>query len=347
MVAAIELGKKYAQVCVKTDSMKDAESVTKIAGTEHYRIPVEVDIADKEQLQELFRSLWKMLTPYGNKASLEYLVFCLEENTEVMRRMLLDIAQIHNIPVERVRFLDKAESFCAYVLHQRAELLAHNALLLDHHTNTIEKFLLHKRSRTIPQVMEVIDISDKTLKTAFSEHIISSVFLVGDDFEESWMQENRKLLKTGKRVFVGKNLFVKGACYRGMELKEKEADYVYLGAEKVCCNIALRARKNGEELLVPIVEGGQNWYESGCSVEVILLDEPKLEFAILPIDGKEKKISVIHLEGLPERPKKTTRLRIDVEFTEPVCASLTIKDLGFGELFAQSEMIYKGELRWD
>ena len=63
MVAGIELGKKYAQICVKTESMKDAESVTKIAGTEHYRIPVEVNIEDKNELQEFFRKLWKMLVP--------------------------------------------------------------------------------------------------------------------------------------------------------------------------------------------------------------------------------------------------------------------------------------------
>ena len=82
MVAGIELGKQYAQVCVKTESMRDAESVTKIAGAEHYRIPVEVNIEEKNELQELFRTLWKMLTPYGNRESLEYLVFCLEDNSE-------------------------------------------------------------------------------------------------------------------------------------------------------------------------------------------------------------------------------------------------------------------------
>ena len=33
MIAAIELGKKYAQVCVKTVHMKDAESLSTVAGT--------------------------------------------------------------------------------------------------------------------------------------------------------------------------------------------------------------------------------------------------------------------------------------------------------------------------
>lgn len=347
MVAGIELGKEYAQVCVKTDAMKDAESVTKVAGTEHYRIPIEVNLEAKSELQELFRKLWKMLTPYGSKESLEYLVFCLEENSEKMREMLLDIVQIYNISPEKVRFLDKSESFCAYVFHQSAELLSHNAFLIENHCGEKKKFILHKRARTTPAVVEVRDISEKSLESVFTDHAISSVFLVGDDFEEEWMQKNLKLLKTGRRVFLGKNLYVKGACYRGMELKEQSETYLYLGNEKVCCNIALRAEQSEKEAYVPIAEGGKNWYESSVSLDVLLLNEPELEFAIIPINGKEKKTAMIHLNGLPVRPKKTTRLHIELEFMDPSHAKLTIKDLGFGELFPQSDMVYEGELQWE
>lgn len=347
MIAGIELGKEYAQVCVKTDSMKEPESVTKVAGTEHYRIRTETDTEDKSKLQELFRKLWKMLAPYGNRDSLEYLVFCLEENTEKMRRMLLEITEIYNISGEQVRFLDKGESFCAYVLHQPAELLSHNALLIENHDGEKKKFLLHKRAKTTPVVTEVHNISEKALEDAFKEHSISSVFLVGDDFEEDWMQSNLKLLKSGRRVFVGKNLYVKGACYRGMELKEGGCSYVYLGEEKLCCNIALKTERNGKEDYFSIAEGGRNWYESNISLEVLLLDQPELEFAMIPINGREKKEAVIHLENLPVRPKKTTRLRLELEFSDPFHAKLKIKDLGFGEIFPQSDMVYEGELQWE
>lgn len=341
------MGKQYAQVCVKTDSMRDAESVTKIAGTEHYRIPVEVNIEDKNELQELFRRLWKMLAPYGSRDTLEYLVFCLEENSEKMRQMLLEIVQIYDISTEKVRFLDKSEGFCAYVMHQSAELLSHNALLIENHEGNKEKRILHKRSHTFPQVTEVRDLTEKSLESIFTDHGISSVFLVGDDFEEDWLQKNLKLLKTGRRVFMGKNLYVKGACYRGMELKDRTQDYVYLGEQKVRCNIAIKAPKDGQESYVSILEGGNNWYESSTSLEVLLLDEPVLEFAMIPINGLEKKTFVIHLENLPERPKKTTKLCVELEVTAPDCAKLKIKDLGFGELFPQSDMVYEGELQWD
>lgn len=347
MIAGIELGKEYAQVCVKTESMKDAESITTIAGAEAYRIPVEINLEEKSGLQELFRKLWKMLSPYGSRESLEYLVFCLEDNSEKMRQMLLEIVQIYNISMDKVRFLDKFECFCAYVLHQSAELFTHNALVIENRGGEKEKYLLHKRTRTMPVVTEVRDVSEKSLDGVFTDHAISSVFLVGDDFEEDWMRQNLKLLKSGRRVFLGKNLYVKGACYRGMELKEGNEPYLYLGAEKVCCNIALKAAVNGKEEYTSIVEGGKNWYESNVSLEVFLLDKPELEFALIPINGKEKKTALIHLKDLPVRPKKTTRLRIELEFVDASHVKLLVKDMGFGELFPQSDMIYEGELQWE
>lgn len=347
MVAGIELGKKYAQICVKTESMKDAESVTKIAGTEHYRIPVEVNIEDKNELQEFFRKLWKMLAPYGSREQLACLVFCLEDNSGKMREMIQDIVQIYNILPEKVHFLDKAESFSTYVIHQSAELLTHNALLIENREGNLDKFLLHKRSQKGLPITEVRDISEKSLENVFADHGISSVFLVGDDFEEEWIQKNLKLLKTGRRVFMGKNLYVKGACYRGLEFQKEQLSHVYLGKEKVCAHIVLRAEQDGKEVYVPVVEGGKNWYESSTSFDVLLLEEPVLEFAVIPINGHEKKTSVIHLQNLPKRPKKTTKLRIDLEVLSPTLAKLKIKDLGFGELFPQSEMVYEGELQWD
>ena len=347
MIAAIELGKQYAQVCVKTPAMKDAESLSTVAGTENYRIPTEGNLDNKTQLQEFFRKLWKLLSPYGNKDSLEYLIFCLEDNSEEMRARLSEIVEIYNISLEKVRFMSKSECFCSYVFHQSSELLSHNALLIENCEGEKKKFLLHKRTRTTPAVAEVRNISEKSLEKVFTDHAISSVFLVGDDFEEEWMQTNLKILKNGRRIFAGKNLYVKGAAYRGLDLKEGIEEYIYLGAEKLGCNIALCSEANGKTEYIYIVDGGRNWYESNVALEVLLIDKPELEFAFLPINGKEKMTTLIHLNDLPVRPKKTTRLRIELEFVNASCAKVMIKDLGFGELFPPSDMVYKGELQWE
>ena len=347
MIVGIELGKKYAQICVKTDQMKEPESLSLVAGTENYRIPVDADFEKKNELQEYFRKLWKLVMPYGTKNAMEYLVFCLEEQSDNLREDLLEVAEIYDIPRKKIRFVDKKESFCTYVLNQSAELLSHNALLIENNEGIKENYILFKRTRTTPMITEVRNVSEKTLEQIFLEHGISSVFLVGDDFEEDWMQQNLKILKNGKRVFAGKNLFVKGACYRGMELQENNEKYLYLGEEKVCCNIALKTHRDGSEAYLQVVEGGRNWYESNTTIEVFLMDEPQIDFVILPINGKEKKNVSVVLKDLPQRPKKTTRLRIELEFLNPFSAKIRIKDLGFGELFPASDMNYEGELQWE
>ena len=347
MVAGIELGKKYVQICIKTESMAEPESVTKIAGSQQYRIPTECNPENVQELQVLFRRLWKLISPYGMREELESLVFCLEENSDKMREMLIETAKIYNISVDKVRFTDKWECFASYVLHQSGELLAHNSLLIENHAGEKTKYILHKKARTNPVVTEVRNASEKTLEDVFADHSISSVFLVGDDFEEEWMKQNLKLLRMGRRVFAGKNLFVKGACYQAMDLQEGIQKFLYLGSEKVCCSIGLKVREKDREEFVTIVDGGKNWYESNVSLDVLLLDEPVLEFAMIPINGKEKRTSVLHLEELPARPIKTTRLGIELKFVEANRAKLTVRDLGFGEIFPQSDMVYEGELQWE
>lgn len=347
MVVGIELGKEYAQICVKTASMRDAESVTKIAGEEHYRLPVTADLSQKSEVLEFFRGLWKLINCYADREKAEYVVFCLDENSGQLREILLEIVQIYEVSPQKVRFIDRKESFCAYVFHQPAELLSHSALLIENCGGEKKLFLLQKRTRTVPTVAQVQELTEKKLEDVFAEHPISSVFLVGDDFEEEWIQTHLKLLKTGRRVFMGKNLYVKGACYVGTDWKEGQETYLYLGEDKLSCNIALKTREKERDEFITIVEGGRNWYESGASMELLLLEEPELEFALIPINGREKKTVSIRLEGLPKRPERTTRLSLELKLTSPETAKLQVKDLGFGELFPRSEMCYEGELQWE
>lgn len=348
MIVGIELGKNYVQISVKTERMKEIGSVTKIVGPKYHKIPVEIDLSNQSRLQELFGKLWKMLSPYyGTVNSLEYLIVCLEENTEEVRNILFNVAQTYQIEKGKIRFLNKQECFFAYIFHQDERFLANHALLIESKEGVLEKFLMGKQTQRNIYVTNVQDVSEQSLETIFAENAISSVFLQGDDFSEEWIRQNRNLLRTGKRVFVGNNLFVKGACCRGIELKEKKKSYVYLNEEKVCSSIFLKTVKNGKEMEIPIIQAGDYWYETEATLEVLLMEDSELEFSIVPIVKQEKKIIVIGLESLPERPKGTTRLQIHLEFKDPNHMRLQIQDLGFGELFPRSDVVYEGELQWE
>ena len=69
---------------------------------------------------------------------------------------------------------------------------------------------------------------------------------------------------------------------------------------------------------------------------MILRKENSLFFHITPLTGENITDKKIELEGLPERPPCTTRLKIHVEMESVNQVTATIEDMGFGEFFPSS-----------
>ena len=168
---------------------------------------------------------------------------------------------------------------------------------------------------------------------------VSSIYLLGDGFKEDWARESLKFLCKNRRVFRGNNLYSKGACYGmterirpGTEWKE----YVYLGADKLKSNIGMKALRCGEDSYYAILDAGNNWYEASSEFDIILEDGNTIEFVITPLTGENVSSRLITLEGLPERPSRTTRLNVQIEMSAVNQAVVTVTDMGFGEIFRSS-----------
>ena len=77
----------------------------------------------------------------------------------------------------------------------------------------------------------------------------------------------------------------------------------------------------------------------------ILLDEGKeLVLYARSMRGGETSSYTIVLKGLPERPVKTTRLRISLAYQSAKVCKVTVKDMGFGEFFPSSGLIWESML---
>ena len=177
----------------------------------------------------------------------------------------------------------------------------------------------------------------------FDQKIISSVYLLGNGFEERWYEKSLQLLCAGRRVFAGNNLFAKGACYRAAELAggPQPQPYLFFGADKIPCNVGLsvlNGQKDGIEVLIP---AGVNWYEAKAECEVILYDKPVVDILFQPIIGTAMLKESILLDGLPERPNRATRLKIQVSFTQTTACKVRIQDLGFGELYPATDLCWE------
>lgn len=97
----------------------------------------------------------------------------------------------------------------------------------------------------------------------------------------------------------------------------------------------------------PLIEGGYNWYECGAGCELILDDTEELVFVVGIPDEPEKRRVAMSLPGIPKRPNRTTRLSLELKYVSPKDCEITVKDLGFGEMYPSSGKVWKELVRWD
>lgn len=68
-------------------------------------------------------------------------------------------------------------------------------------------------------------------------------------------------------------------------------------------------------------------------MDIILDKSQKVEFFYHNSQANEMEGAVCEIKDLPARPPKTTRIRIEVQFTSQTDGVILLKDLGFGEMF--------------
>ena len=176
------------------------------------------------------------------------------------------------------------------------------------------------------------------------------VQITGEGFDQKWAQQSVKLLcHQGRKVFYGNNLFAKGACIAGKDRLEdkKLKGYRYLSDSLVAVDVGMDMRVMGSPAYYPLIENGSNWYECSASCELILDDTSELVFVVGIPEETEKKRVAMALDGLPKRPNRTSRLSLTLKYVSPRDCEITVKDLGFGEMYPSSGKIWRELVRWD
>jgi hypothetical protein len=177
---------------------------------------------------------------------------------------------------------------------------------------------------------------------AFENRIISTVYLVGDGFDGDWMQNSLNFMCRGRRAFMGKNLFSKGACYAAYARDHEEAwQYIYMGENEMKFNLSLKVRDRGKVAFYNLISAGKNWFETRGECELILSGSPEVDFWKQLPNSREAKIETLELTDLPRRPDRTTRLRITASPVADDKIEIEIKDLGFGEIFRGTDKVWK------
>lgn len=176
---------------------------------------------------------------------------------------------------------------------------------------------------------------------------VRSVYLLGDGFTGEWCRNTIRFLCMGRRVFQGRNMYSKGACHYGMDrLKPTELNekYIFLGKDKLQFNLGMNVNRRNREEYIALADGGENWFDISTVVEFLLLRGSRVELTVTPLDGKEIRSISVGLDGIPNRPEKTTRLKMRVRFSSGNKVRIQIEDMGFGEIFPSSGMKWEKEV---
>lgn len=304
-----------------------------------------------EELLEIYvKKLLYLAGSLGNPLLPDKLVISLERLSREATSLFFRIAEKMGLSEEQITLIDRRESFYYFIYNQEKNLWLHDVCLFDCRRDEVWCCRAERNLHTKPQVVTIaeeikyMDASKRDeaflqfAKGQMDGHIVSAVYLVGDGFSGGWMKDSLAFVCKGRRAFMGKNLYSKGACYAAaVKSGATDWNYIYMGDNEMKVNVSIKVRNFGKTEFFTLINAGDNWYEASGECEVILDDTREIDFWLQEPDSREAKVEKIALADLPQRPPKTTRLRITAKPLSDTEVQIRMKDMGFGEMFQSSD----------
>ena len=273
-----------------------------------------------------------------------------EENRSKLKSAVSEeLRKLHGVKV-----ITHFRAFAEYVFHQERIMWDRNTLLLDYHDNQLSYVLIDQirrsKQKAYRALQQRIDLNEyrvaegtpeqdqnfgQMMKRFLVKNPANIIFLTGSGFEGNWMKKTLTYLCAGRRVFLGQNLYANGACLLGIHSIELMDEGMILmdGPDMVYHTVGVVTTEAGKPRYVPITSIGREWYNTHGSVDIILDKSQRVDFFYHNTKENEIEGAACDIKGLPKRPPKTTRIRIEVSFTSQTEGVILLKDMGFGEMF--------------
>lgn len=290
-----------------------------------------------------------------------------EKTAEIMKELKKELPY----ESERIYVQSHEESLFYYIVNQEKELWSRDVAVFEFLEGRLYSYLFTLNRKTTPHVAMIqreeypqfviskdTDFmsdsleNDKRLDEKFLKlleeftrgKLISTVYLIGSGFEKEWYKESLAFLCRTRRIFGGNNLYSKGACYSAREKKDPgyvSGKYLFLGNDKLKYNIGVMAVRGEEACVIPLLDAGVNWYEVKAERDFFIDEGDALELVVTSMYGQENTFQM-NLDGLPKRPKKITRLRLQLTMENEHHLRIQVKDMGFGNFFLSSGKVWNG-----
>ena len=303
-----ELNERYCQISYYHEENQEPQTLETIAYSAH-NLYMRAIRHESDEIVHLLREFIE--NSLSRFESIGQIVFTVPELNVDIVRMLKGIAKRMGIDKDNVYVQDYKESFCNFMIYQPKELWQYEAALFHCDRHEVKAYMLRKlrtgygkgrdafitvdevasaRMEELAAVYPVLNVDrakeadiqfKQFVQGVFDKKLVSSVFLVGEGFENNWYPQSLKVLCNGRRAFLGNNLYSKGACYAAYKRSlEYEDSLIYLDETKMMDQICLKLRMHGTDKWFPIVSWGSRWYEADTTFELLLESAEDIEIHI-------------------------------------------------------------------
>ncbi len=290
------------------------------------------------------------------------IMFTVPKLTKRAIEVLEQVVGMMNLGDTKIGFQGREESIYYYIVNQPEELRKYGVMVYDYSEEYMMSLYYHENRNTSPTVAFVDELEHPQLslgmeeqdgrfleivETTIGEKLISCAYLIGDGFGGDWCNESLKELCRNRRAFRGNNLYSRGACYAMRSRLEKNGSSqsrVFLGKDKLKANVGMDIRRGRDESYLALLNGGENWFDSKVSYEMILDKGNSFTLSIMPLDGREVRNVEIVLEGLEEREAMATRIKLEAIMESENMLRVNVTDLGFGEIYPATYQLFTKEI---
>lgn len=377
-IIGLDLDRKYAQITYYNERSQEPETVSVGAQQEHYLIPVPEDlfslIESSVELGIMTLANFLKNCMAGIKPAVRpenaCMMITMREMAAPWPDALRDACEMAGMQRANVFLQTHRESLMYYALNQKRDLWYHKVALFEYEDADILSYIMEIDYRTKPALVtvekgRVLSLGkqgamDKKqwdafrdgkflemIEEIFESGTFSCVYLIGDSFDKTWAVESLQYLCFKRHVYQGRNLYTKGACYGAMDrlgAGRKLDNFLYHSEDMVETNLSMEMEIRGRNTSYQLIAAGANWFEAEHICEFIPDDTKEIVIYGRSIMGKDTESFSIVLKDMPERPPRTTRLQMKMKFIAAGKCKVTIRDMGFGEFYPPSGLVWESVL---
>lgn len=138
----------------------------------------------------------------GNPQNCDKLVITVDKLTKENMKMFWNLLPKLGLNSKQFMVIDHKESFYYFALNQDKTLWIHDIMLYDYDGIQLKYYHLNRNQKTIPQVISIFESKktdmesdvdkefSKVVQTSMDNKVVSTVYLVGEGFNENWMKHH-------------------------------------------------------------------------------------------------------------------------------------------------------------